>query len=185
MPREQQFWFPGTTYYIKARGVRDLRIFLDYKDYAHYVYLLTKMKAECDFDVHAYALLPNEIHLLLETISQKTSIIMQRLQTGYAMYFNRRHRLKGHVFNGRYAAELVKDETHFFESSRNIHLTPLQEKLVTDLHDYRWCSARDYLTPQPEDTPNHPVLTLDRTLRLFPSPKHNFYHEFIHQPLQK
>ncbi|WP_158736877.1 transposase [Alteribacillus sp. YIM 98480] len=179
MPRQERIWFPGLTYRIEAKGIRNSQLFYDEKDYSHYLYLLTKIKADCDFDLHAYCLLPNKIDLLIETFQTNLSTLMHRLQTNYAMYFNRRHQLRGHVFQGRYLSEPIKDETHFFESSQYIHLIPLRENKVNNLLHYRWSSARDYLSPQPEEEPLHPLLTLDRTLRLFPSPKHQHFEEFL------
>ncbi|MFB4166112.1 transposase [Alteribacillus sp. JSM 102045] len=183
MPRQQRIWFPGISYRIEAQGIRNSRLFYDEKDYSHYTYLLTKLKSDYDFDLHAYSLLPNKIHLLIETFHTNLSTVMHRLQTSYAMYFNRRHQLRGHVFQGRYLSEPLKDETHFFETSQFIHLTPLREDLGNDLLAYRWSSAREYLSPQPAEEPLHPLLTLDRTLRLFPSPKHQYFEEFLFQPM--
>ncbi|SFE49516.1 transposase [Alteribacillus iranensis] len=179
MARPQRIWFPGATFHVEASGLKNAPLFCDRKDYAHYLFLLSKHKLRENFDIHAYALLPKKVHLLIETVTEEISSLIQRLHTSYAMYYNRRHKQSGHVFNGRFVSQLILDETHFFETSRIIHLTPLEEKPKEDISSYRWCSARDYLSPQPEGDPPHPVLSLDRTLSPFPHPKHQAFQKFL------
>lgn len=166
------------TFHVEAYAPRNNSLFYDKRDYSHYVHLLAKLKLDCDFDLHAYSLLPSEIHLLIEVFRTNLSTIMQKLHMNYAIHFNKRHRLSGHVFHRRYKATPLYDETSFYETNRTIHLLPLQKNVTTSLESYRWSSCREYLSPQSIDS-NHPFLTLERTLRPFPSPSHEHFSRFL------
>ncbi|MFB5661037.1 transposase [Alteribacillus sp. HJP-4] len=184
MTRKYRIRHPGLTYHIVARGIRQSNLFLDTKDFGHYLYLLTKSKEVYDYDLHAYCLMSNHIHLLIETFTDDISSIMHRLQTNYAIYFNSKYKVNGHVFQGRFYSDPMKDETHFFEVGRYIHLNPVLAEITADPADYRWCSARTYLLPMPEDQPQHPLLSISRTLHLFPSPRHDQYRSYLFQRLK-
>lgn len=72
----------------------------------------------------------NHIHLQIETIKHHPKDIMKMLNSRYAIYFNRRHHLVGHVFQGRYGAELIEKAEYFLEVSRYIHLNPVEDNIV-------------------------------------------------------
>jgi REP element-mobilizing transposase RayT len=79
----------------------------------------------------AWALIPNHFHLLLRTGNAEISRVMQRLLTGYAVTFNRRHRRRGHLFQNRYKSVLCQEESYLLELVRYIHLNPLRAGLVS------------------------------------------------------
>jgi hypothetical protein len=86
--------------------------------------------------------MPNHFHLLLRTGAVPISNIMQRLLSGYAQSFNRRHRRHGHLFQNRYKSILCQEDTYLLELVRYIHLNPLRAKVVADLrrlNNYRYC----------------------------------------------
>ena len=76
------------------------------------------------------------MHLLVESGGIPLSRIMQRLGTGYTQYFNRRHGLVGHLFQGRYKAILCDKDSYLLELSRYLHLNPVRIKAVKDPIDY-------------------------------------------------
>ena len=84
------------------RGVRRNTIFQDDIDYKYFLKILRKCAEKNECYVHAYCLMSNHFHLLLETGNIKISDFMRDLATKYAMYYNRKYELKGHVFEGRY-----------------------------------------------------------------------------------
>ena len=167
------------TFYVEAYAPRNNYLFFDKRDYSQYLYLLTKLTSDCDFDLHAYSLLPSEVHLLMEVFRSDLSDIIQKLHMNYAIYFNKRHQLDGSVFDRPYKATPLFDETDFYEANRFIHLLPLKKNVTTSLYQYRWSSSREYLSPQSPDSPIHPFLTLERTLRFFPSPSHEHLPTFL------
>ena len=81
----------------------------------------------------AWALIPNHFHLLLKTGTTPIATVMKRLLTGYAMYYNRRHKRSGHLFQNRYKSILCQEDTYLLELVRYIHLNPLRAKLVEDM----------------------------------------------------
>lgn len=87
----------------------------------------------------------NHVHLLLEVGKHPLAKIMQGLQQSYALYFNRKYKLVGHLFQGRYQDILCDKDSYLLELVRYIHLNPVRSKIVTDPVDYPWSSHRDYL----------------------------------------
>ena len=83
--------------------------------------------------VYAFCLMPNHFHLLVRTLSMPLSVFMGRLLTGYSVYFNRRHRRAGHLFQNRFKSFVVDDEDYLLELVRYIHLNPIRAKLINDL----------------------------------------------------
>ncbi|RSL33630.1 hypothetical protein D7Z54_09990 [Salibacterium salarium] len=172
------------TYHIMIRSERNAALFYDQKDYSHYLHLLTKMKHHSPFNIHAYSMIPSQIHLLVEPLKTKVSTIIRYIQTTYGVYFNRRYEGNGLIFKGEFLFQGIKDDTHFFQTSRFIHRVPTAQKITANIHHYRWSSARDYLSPQAEEAPIHPFLTLDRTLDSFSLPKHERFHDFLYTSTQ-
>lgn len=90
--------------------------------------------------------MPNHIHLLIK-IDEKLTIsdFMQALNTAYAKYFNARHSVSGHLFEGPYKHALVETDEYFVHLSRYIHLNPTSSGLVKRPEDYEWSSYRHFL----------------------------------------
>lgn len=87
MARKPRIWFPGAIYHITARGNRRDSIFHDFKDYQYYMDLVVACKKNIPFDIHAYCLMPNHIHLLLETKDEPPGTIFKFIHTRYAHTF--------------------------------------------------------------------------------------------------
>jgi REP element-mobilizing transposase RayT len=100
------------------------------------------------FTLHAYALMPNHVHLILEPAPATTvSRIMQCLGITYARYFNTRHGRVGHVFQGRFHSRLIDREVYLLVASRYVHLNPVRAKLVGRAEEWPWSSFRAYQDP--------------------------------------
>ena len=102
MPRKPRVWYPGAVYHITSRGNRRSDIFLDDQDRLRYLRFLEQTKQLYFFELHSYCLMTNHVHLLLETKKHSISPIMQKLNSRYAMSFNKRYNREGHLFQGRY-----------------------------------------------------------------------------------
>ncbi|MBO8177888.1 MAG: transposase [Bacillus sp. (in: Bacteria)] len=176
MPRRPRVWFPGAMYHITARGNRRSKIFYDDKDRLMYLELLEDARSYFPFYLHSYCLMPNHIHLQLETINHHPKDIMKRLHTRYAIYFNHRYHLVGHVFQGRYGAKLIVTPDYFLDVSRYIHLNPLEAKMVTTPENYKWSSYSAYITQQ-----TNPHITTEKILSYFPHPQKEHYRKFVEQ----
>lgn len=143
--RKLREWYPGATYHIMERGVRRLCIFQDDFDFMMFKEIMRAELSRHECKLHAYCLMTNHFHLLLETKDIEVSKFMKNLASKYAMQYNHRHSLKGHVFEGRYVSCLVRTDEYFLQTSRYIHLNPLKAKMVTKAEYYIWSSYRDIL----------------------------------------
>lgn len=175
MARKPRIWYPGATYHITARGNRRDPIFHDHQDYQRYINFVNLCSEDIPFSIHAYCLMPNHIHLLLETDDKPPGAIIKFIHTRYAIYFNKRYELTGHVFQGRFHANLVKTDEYFLIASKYIHLNPVEAKIVHKPEHYFWSSFSSYLGI----TEKNPILKTKRTLSLFPEPRELAYQTYI------
>ncbi|MGI6091732.1 MAG: transposase [Veillonellaceae bacterium] len=133
-------------YHVVFRGINHQHIFEEEDDYRYLLQALRHLKAELAFELHAYCLLSNHVHLLLrEQQSGDISLIMKRLLTKYAMYFNRKYQRSGALIASRYKSVPVEIDEYFIPLQRYIHQNPLKAGLVAKLEDYPFCSYREYL----------------------------------------
>ena len=133
MPRQARIDAPGGLHHIICRGIERRKIFRDNADCDQFVdglaAILTKKSTSC----YGWALMPNHFHLLLRTGKEALSAVMRRLLRGYAVYFNRRYRRHGHLFQNRYKSILSQEDVYLLELVRYIHLNTLRAKIVKDL----------------------------------------------------
>jgi putative transposase len=132
MPRKARIDTPGALHHIIIRGIEKRPIFEDDKDRNQFIKRLGDVLIEAETPIYAWALMPNHLHLLLKTGLTPIATLMRRLLTGYAVYFNHRHRRHGHLFQNRYKSILCQEQPYFQELLRYIHLNPLRAKLVKD-----------------------------------------------------
>lgn len=138
--------FKGALFHITARGNDKRKIFLDDpRDFDKYIRNLDLCKKKFPYKIYAFALMPNHLHLLIEVNKYSIDKIMQVLQTGYTMYFNRKYNHVGHLFQGRYKSFLVDKESYLLELVRYIHLNPVRAGIVSDPIEYKWTSHIAYL----------------------------------------
>ncbi len=153
MPRQIRIEFEGAMYHVMARGDRRGAIVKDDEDRRTFVRTLGEASERAGFRVHAYVLMSNHYHLLLETPQANLARGMGWLQNAFTRRINTRHRLWGHVFGGRYKSILVEPGDCFWALLDYIHLNPARAKMVSSeqglgLLDYRWSSlAQGYALP--------------------------------------
>ena len=133
MPRQTRIDAPGAVHHIIVRGIERRPIFRDDRDRDHFLERLAGILAETGTPCYAWALIPNHVHLLLKTGLTPIATVMRRLLTGHAVYFNRRHRRSGHLFQNRYKSILCQEEPYLRELVRYIHLNPLRARLVEEI----------------------------------------------------
>jgi REP element-mobilizing transposase RayT len=148
MPRQARLVFPGGLYHIIARGIERRRIFVDTRDYKEFQEGLSEYVPKTGCRCLAWVLMPNHFHLLIQAGKVGTAPLMRRLMTGYAGYFNRRHRRAGHLFQNRYKSILCEENPYLLELVRYIHLNPLRAGIVSSLElleAYPWSGHRALL----------------------------------------
>jgi len=145
--------FEGALYHLTARGNERRAIFRSDADRNLFLEALGQCAGEFGALVHAFCLMPNHYHLVLETPKANLSQTIGWLQTTYTIRFNRRHRHSGHLFQGRFKAHLVEADSYAMELLRSIHLNPVRPRdktvlIASDrweaLQSFAWSSHRAY-----------------------------------------
>lgn len=145
MSRALRIEYPGAFYHVLSRGNERKQIFKDDEDRFRFLDLLGEAAARWALSVHAYALMSNHYHILLETKAGRLSQPMRHLNGIYTQFFNRKHNRCGHLFQGRFKALLVDKESYLLTLSRYIHQNPLKAGMVKQALDYPWSSYPAYL----------------------------------------
>ena len=144
MARPLRIEFPGALYHVMSRGNERRPIVKDDRDRARRLEWLRRTVETYRWRLHAFVLINNHDHLFVEIAEPNLSAGMQHLNGSYTSYYNRRHDRSGHLFQGRYKAQLIENEGHFWEVSRYIHLNPVRGKLVDRPQDWVWSSYAGY-----------------------------------------
>ena len=142
MSRPLRLEFPGAWWHIHSRGVERRDIFLDDADRRTFLKTLADAVPRFRWRLHAYVLMNNHYHLLVETIDATLSRGMQRIGGDYAETFNKRHDRVGHLFQGRFRAHLIDSETYLLRVARYIVRNPVRAGLVARAAEWPWSSHR-------------------------------------------
>ena len=150
MPRALRIEYEGAIYHVLNRGDRREPIFRDDADRKRFLETLGEACAKTDWQVHALCLMGNHFHLVVETPQGNLVAGMKWLLGTYTSRFNRRHKMFGHLFSGRYKALVVDGAApgYFRTVCEYVHLNPARAKLLTpeqSLRDYAWSSYPEYL----------------------------------------
>jgi len=133
MPRGPRLDVPGLIYHVICRGIERKEIFKTSNDYRFLLRKLSELTSECGFRVYAFSLMPNHIHLLVKPERASLASFMRRLLTSYAVYFNKRYKRSGHLFQNRYTSFTVQHGAYFLELVRYIHLNPVRAGIVSNV----------------------------------------------------
>lgn len=145
MARPLRIAYPGAFYHVTSRGNEQKDVFKSRKDREKFLEYLESATQRYGAVIHAYCLMSNHYHLLLETPAGNLSQIMQHINSAYTTYFNVKRKRAGHLFQGRYKAILVEADEYATELSRYIHLNPVRAKMSARPEDYPWSSYRGYI----------------------------------------
>ncbi len=147
MPRQPRIEYAGALYHIMSRGDRGEAIFDDDIDRHQFLKTLGETCGRTGWIVHAYVLMQNHFHLLLETPAANLVVGMKWCLSTYTLRYNGRHQRRGHVFQGRYKAVMIDPEEFGFTArvSTYIHLNPLRAGLENRAGKYIWGSLPAYL----------------------------------------
>jgi len=133
MPRSARLVIPGMIHHVICRGIERREIFTDEKDYKEFLRRLSALAGKETVVIYAFCLMSNHVHLLVRPLELSLSALMRRLLTGFAVYFNRRHRRSGHLFQNRYKSFVVEEDVYFLELIRYIHLNPVRASIIPDI----------------------------------------------------
>lgn len=132
-------------YHIMSRGVGKAIIFEDDSDRRQFMFFLLEGVRQGHLTLHAWCLMDNHYHLLLEGALEAISLMMRRLNGKYAVYFNERHGRVGHLFQGRFRSAAVNTDEYYLTVLRYIHQNPVRAGM-TETCEYPWSSYEAYLT---------------------------------------
>lgn len=166
MPRKLRIEYAGAIYHVMSRGNNRLHIVRDDKDRERFLTTLAQACAKTGWQIHAWCLMRNHFHLVIETPQPNLVTGMKWLLGVYTKRFNIRHRTCGHLFAGRYKALPVDGSgTGYLQTVCDyVHLNPARAKMIargTSLESYRWSSYHQYLS-EPARRP--PWLRVDRLM---------------------
>ena len=142
MSRQLRIEFPGAVYHVTSRGNARLPIYENNPDRNRFLQVLAEAVSSHNWICHAYCLMDNHYHLLLETPDGNLSIGMRHLNGVYTQSFNRKHGRVGHLFQGRFKALLVDRDSYLLELCRYVVLNPVRAGMVKRPADYQWSSYR-------------------------------------------
>ena len=152
MPRQARKKSSTRTYHVVIKGADRQLLFEDVDDYVKYLDFLAYYKQECQFEIWAYCLMSNHVHLLIRHSNEcALETIFRRLNTAYATWYNLKYDRTGFVQNGRFFSAPIEDVPALMNVARYIHYNPVNAGLEQELGaEYPWNSYHDYLTKNGE-----------------------------------
>lgn len=183
MARVSRLVFPGVALHIIQRGNNRNACFAHDSDYLTYLSTLRELSVKHECKVHAYCLMTNHVHLLLTPSHVRAcALLMRDLGRSYVLYFNRRHRRSGTLWEGRFRSCLAESARYVMACYRYIELNPVRAGMVGDPGGYAWSSyfANVAVRPDPMIEPHCEFLALANEA----SP-HAAYRGLFAQPLDE
>ncbi len=159
---------------MTAQGSEKRPVFRDDDDRQCFLDTLQRVNRRYRWICHAYCLMADHYHLLIETPDGNLAIGMRQLNGVYTQLFNRRHGRSGHLFQGRYKSILIQKNTHLLEVCRHVVLNPVRAKIAAKPEIYRWSS---YAATAGKAKP-HPCLSRDWVLSQFGGKRNSTEKEF-------
>ena len=178
MARPLRIEYPGAVYHVTSRGNAREAIFLSDADRQTFLDVLADTVRKYNWLCHAYCLMDNHYHLVVETPDPNLSLGMRQLNGVYTQAFNRAHQRVGHVFQGRYKSIVVEKDSHLLELCRYVVLNPVRAGMAAKPDKWRWSSYQS--TAYAGAVPDY--LTVDWLLGQFSAKKTNArsrYRKFV------
>ena len=140
MATPRRIWFEGALYHITTRGNNKKPIFLNEIDYIEYLKFLEEAinyYKDYKYEIICYCLMINHVHLMIKANCEPLCALMRRINSRYAKYFNEKYGCVGHLFQGRYYSEIMKDDIQLLVASRYVHLNPVKANIVKSPEEYK------------------------------------------------
>lgn len=156
-------------YHVMTRGIDRQAIFRNPEDYEKFRQILKECKTISRYELYAYCLMPNHVHLLIHEAEEGLGKTMQRVGSLYASWFNKKYTRCGHLFQDRFKSETVDDDRYFLTLLRYIHRNPIAAKICRNVADYRWSSYSEIVGRKSFVDPDYPLKLFSdskRTARL-------------------
>ncbi|MDD3402361.1 MAG: transposase [Hespellia sp.] len=144
MPRTARKKSKTGIYHVMIRGNNQQQIFEEEEDYKKLLYILQDCKEISKFKLHAYCLMGNHVHLLIEECEEPISTIMKRINCRFVAWYNRKYERSGHLLQDRFHSEVIENQRAFLAVIRYIHKNPVKAGLANKISAYRWSSYHAY-----------------------------------------
>lgn len=162
MARQARKHSESGIYHVMLRGINHQTIFEDNEDEDKYLELLRIYKKRCGFDLYGYCLMGNHVHLLLKEAARNSVVtvngvdldagpgesletVFKRIGVAYVIYFNRKYKRSGHLFQDRFRSEPVESDAYLLMALRYIHRNPVKAGICQRPEDYKKSSYGEYL----------------------------------------
>ena len=145
MPRAARVKSKTGIYHIILRGINRQIIFEDEEDSLKFLQTLSEYKEKSEYEVYAYCLMGNHVHILIKEGKEELGTAMRRIGASYVYWYNWKYERNGHLFQDRYKSEAVEDDKYLLTVLRYIHQNPLKAGLVKDIKEYKWSSYNEYI----------------------------------------
>ena len=144
MPRRARKKSSSGIYHVVLRGINKQRIFEDDQDNQKYLETIKAYKETCEYEVYAYCLMSNHIHLLMKEGKEDLGITFRRIGASYVYWYNWKYSRRGHLFQDRYKSEVVETDSYFLVAMRYIHQNPMKAGILKEIQAYPWSSYGEY-----------------------------------------
>ena len=145
MPRRQRKVSPSGIYHIMMRGVNQQQIFFDDNDYRLFMKLLARYKSVCGYQLHAFCLMGNHVHLLMQTGEEPPGSMIKRIGCSFVYWYNAKYERAGHLFQDRFRSEVVDSERYYLTVLRYILRNPVNAGICGSPDEYIYSSGKEYL----------------------------------------
>lgn len=142
MSRPLRIEYAGAVYHITSRGNERKAVFRSDQDRINFLNTLQHVNKRYNWICHAYCLMDNHYHLLIETPDANLALGMRQLNGVYTQLFNKQHNRAGHLFQGRYKSILIQKDSHLLEVCRYVVLNPVRARIAAGPEAWRWSSYR-------------------------------------------
>ena len=173
MPRKARKKSESGVYHIIMRGINRQSIFEDEEDFVKFFQTIQHYKEQSGYEIYAYCLMGNHVHLLLKMGQDPLEQVMRRICGSYVYWYNQKYQRIGNLFQDRFKSEPVEDDTYFLIVQRYIHQNPIKAGLVRSAEQYKWSSFNEYVNKTT-------VVDTNFTLEIFNSDKEKAIKNFIH-----
>lgn len=149
MPRTARKKSRTGVYHVVIKGIDRQSMFEESKDYQKYLEILQLYSYECDFDIFAYCLMTNHIHIIIREKSHPIETIFRKINTNYSVWFNMKYQRTGHLQQDRYYSEPIEDFQYLLAAIRYVHQNPVKAGLEPSPGTtYLWSSIYEYISQQ-------------------------------------
>lgn len=145
MPRKAREKSESGIYHIMMRGINRQCIFEDEEDYEKFIETIRRYKEKCGYEIFAYCLMGNHVHLLLKVGQESLEQIMRRICGSYVYWYNWKYQRVGNLFQDRFKSEAVENDAYLLVVQRYIHQNPIKAGLVNKIEEYKWSSFNEYV----------------------------------------